>query len=199
MIKRIPKYYLYQIVGWGLLLAVSWVAGIGGIGSCSAVAVSGLLSSHLLRYIIIRYGWLSLPVKKVWARLLAGAMVASIVMGLLQRAYGYLFAGDVYEGFFPKFFAAGVADLLFMIGPWTMIYYLYHYAGRVQQDASKNRRLEMRVKALEASFREPGTDMAGMMDSLQKIKNCIAEDPAECRKEITEFSKLLRQGYLKTS
>jgi hypothetical protein len=197
MIKRIPKYYLYQFVGWGLWLIVSWTTGLARMERIFVLIFSGLVATHLLRYVILRYGWLSLPVMKVWPRLLSGAVAASIVMGSLQRVHGYLFAGEVHEAL--SFFSLYVIDLLFLIGPWTMIYYFYHYADRVSQEASRNKMLEMRVKALEASFGEPGTDIDTMMETLQKIQHSIGEDPAECRREITEFSKLLRKGYLKTS
>jgi len=196
MIKRVPKYCVYQIVGWGLFLVVSWMAGLGGIGSIFVTVVSGLLVSHILRYIIIRYGWLSLPVRKAWPRLLAGAVAASIVMGSIQKMYGYFLTGEVYEGLWDL--SIYVIDLLFLIGPWTAIYYFYHYAQRIQGDGSKNRKLELRVKEMEERSRETGTDMATMMDSLQRIQASIEEDPVRCREEITEFSKLLREGYLKT-
>lgn len=199
MIKRIPKYYLYQTVGWGMFLLVPWTTGLGQMKEMLIRVISGLLISHLLRYIINSYGWLTLPLKKAWPRLLAVATVAGMVLGAISRIYGYLFARQVYEGLTPRFFLASMNDLLFIIGPWTMLYYFYHYAGRVSQAASRNRKLEMRVKEMEERSGIAGTDIDTMMESLQRIQTFIREDPARSREEITEFSKLLREGYLKTS
>ena len=196
--KRKFRYYLCQIVGWGGFLIAPWMIWPGGMERPLVMVVTGLLTTHLLRHIIIRYGWLSLPLRKAWPRLLAGAIVAAMVIGSITRIYSYVYAGDVYEGLTPRFFLAGMIDLLVAVGPWTMIYYLYHYAEKVSWEASRNRKLEMRVKEMEERSRESGTDMAAMMDSLQRIQASIVEDPVRCREEITEFSKLLREGYLKT-
>ena len=173
-----------------MFLLVPWTTGLGQMKEMLIRVISGLLISHLLRVIINSYGWLTLSLKKAWPRLLAAATVAGMLLGAISRIYGYLFAGKAYEGLTPRFFLAGVNDLLFIIGPWTMLYYFYHYAERVSQAASMNRKLEMRVKEMEERSGIAGTDIDTMMESLQRIQTFIREDPARSRKEITEFSKL---------
>jgi len=68
--------------------------------------------------------------------------------------------------------------------------------GRVYQESSKNRKLEMRVKEMEKQSEVSGTNMETMIDTLKRIQASIEVDPKRSRAEITEFSKLLREGYL---
>lgn len=44
---------------------------------------------------------------------------------------------------------------------------------------------------------ESGTDMEDIMATLRRIASLIEVDRGKSREEITEFSKLLRSGYMR--
>lgn len=190
------KYFIYQIAGWGLLLVLLWMIGPGGIERPLISVATGLAASHILRGLIIGYGWMGLAVKKVLPRLLVSVLVVCTIMGVIKRMYGY-FTGEMYGDISPKVLLASVFDLLLVVIPWTILYYFCYYVRKVQQESVRKRELEMRVKEMEEQSRRSGTDMEAMMDSLRHMQDAIGEDPVRCRKEITEFSKLLREGYLR--
>ena len=153
----------------------------------------GLLVSHLLRSVIVRYGWLGLPVKRALSRLITGVVLACIVAAVVKRA---IFTGMGYTHLPVFVLAADAADYSFLLVPWGIMYYLYNYIGMVHREIVKKKVLELRVMEMKKQSEESGVDVQVIMDSLRRIKLSIEEDPARCRAEITEFSKLLRNGYL---
>jgi hypothetical protein len=76
------------------------------------------------------------------------------------------------------------------------MHYLYHYVKMVQLGDRRNRKLEMRVREMERRSDE-ATSMETMMETLGRIQRSIEEDPDRCKAEITTFSKLLWEGYLR--
>jgi len=50
---------------------------------------------------------------------------------------------------------------------------------------------------MQQQCEESGTDMESVMAKLQRIASLIEADPDKSREEITEFSKLLRSGYMR--
>jgi len=145
--KRKFRYYLCQIVGWGLLLMPMWVIG-PGMGWHIMMVTAGLLASHLLRSVIVRYRWLELPVKAALLRLMAGVILACLVAGSIRRMGVYLIDGTMGRNGILGIFA-DVFDYYLLLVPWTMIYYLYHYAERVYRESLKNGKLELRVREME--------------------------------------------------
>ncbi|MBN8851081.1 MAG: hypothetical protein J0H07_04410 [Sphingobacteriales bacterium] len=59
------------------------------------------------------------------------------------------------------------------------------------------RDLELRVSAMQEQYERSGTDMENMLARMQRIASLIEADPDRSREEITEFSKLLRSGYMR--
>jgi hypothetical protein len=84
---------------------------------------------------------------------------------------------------------------LIVIGPWTILYYGYHYMRKTRTEDLQRRRLGLLLK--ERQELGPVVDIDFITDSLNHIKSTIDQDPEASRQEITAFSQLLRNGYLK--
>jgi len=191
--KSVSKYYLFcQLTGWGMVISFGLLISFCVAGQVLITAGVGLLVSHLLRSVIIRYGWLGLPVKAALPRLVKGVILACIAAAIVRRA---IFTGMGYTHL-SWFILADVAEYFIVLAPWGMMYYLYNYAGKVHRENVKKKELELRVMEMKKRSEESGVDVQVIIDSLRQIKLSIGEDPVRCRAEITEFSKLLRNGYL---
>jgi LytS/YehU family sensor histidine kinase len=92
-------------------------------------------------------------------------------------------------------YAAGGYSVLFI--SWTLIYWGYYYAGRTQMEELEKLRLESMLKETEGQARVSVVDIDFITGSLQRIQSLIDENPSRSRAEITEFSNLLRNGFLK--
>jgi uncharacterized protein YqgV (UPF0045/DUF77 family) len=86
-------------------------------------------------------------------------------------------------------------DVLLLLVPWTVTYYLYHYVKAVQMEIGRARKLEMRVKEMERKSEGGVTSLETMMEILQKIQRSVEEDPGRCREEITASPGHGMDGY----
>lgn len=195
--KRTFLYYLLcQVLGWGIIFFVMvWVAP-GSMHRALSMVLPGLLVTHCMRAVIIRRGWLNLPWKAVWFRLPVLVLFSAIVMMLLEKGVFYYFNVWGFAGVSPMKIIAYMFDVLLLLVPWTLTYYLYHYVKAVQMEIGRAGKLEMRVREMEQKSEGGVTSLETMMEILLKIQRSVEEDPGRCREEITAFSKLLREGYL---
>jgi len=155
-------------------------------------ALAGLVSSHLLRIVIIRAGWLEMPMVRMWPRVAVAVLLACAV------AYGIKWAGCVWlTEFNGAQFLPGLFEYLLLLLPWTGMYFFYHYIRKERRQRVRAGELKQRIAVMERQCEDSGTDMENMMARLQQIASLIEADPEGSRKEITEFSKLLRTGYMR--
>src|SRR5258708_39285239 len=112
MPKKIFFYYLYcQTGGWGLLLLnFCTINSQSLIKSLIAVGI-GLIASHGLREMIIRRGWLRMPVPTGLIRI-GFALVAVWVVG---GGWGWGEGRVVYGGAFSRWGALGATFVLWCL------------------------------------------------------------------------------------
>lgn len=154
--------------------------------------LAGLVSSHLLRMVIIRAGWLERPLVQVWPWVAVAVLLTLVAAQGIKTACFVLFT-DRPAGMF----LAGLFDFSLLLLPWTAFYFLYHQIQRSRRQCIRNKELQQRVSVMQEQCEQSGTDMEGMMARLQRIASLIEMDPNKSREEITEFSKFLRAGYMR--
>lgn len=192
MVRKISPYYVYQLTGWGVVISGVFLLPRGMTGVLGIEVLAGLVSSHLLRMVIIRAGWLEKPIERVWPLLSVALLLTCVV------AYGIKRVGCAWlTGWSGGQFLPGIFEYLLLLLPWTGIYFIYHYIQKSRQQCVRARELKQRIAVMQQQCEESGTDMEGIMVTLQRISSLIEEDPGRSREEITEFSKLLRSGYMR--
>jgi len=208
--STISKYYwLCQIGGWGSLFVIIFTLNQFQLKSDFIeyevlTCLAGLLVTHLLRKAIRRFGWLNLPPKKGLLRLLLAVVLAS-TLAAWMRILGIDWLNRIME--VPALFSQSrsifirifqIIEYAILIIPWTLIYCFYNYIGKTRKESLEKRRLEQKLQEMEqqaAAASEVNVDF--LIDSLHKIQSSIEENPACSRAKITEFSNLLRRGFLK--
>ena len=164
----------------------------GMTGILGIEMLAGLISSHLLRIVIIRSGWLEKPIARIWPRVAVAVLLTCVV------AYGIKQAGCIWlterSG---GQFLPGLFEYLLLLLPWTGIYFFYHHIQKSRQQGVREKELKRRIALMQQQCEESGTDMESIMATLQRIASLIEADPDRSREEITEFSKLLRSGYMR--
>jgi hypothetical protein len=197
------KYYIgCQILGWGVCwMVLCFVSGFlpYTMKRTAIFMVSGLLSSHLLRYAFTRYHWLTLSSGKEWFQLSVALILSCILAGFLNALGIEILAYSIFHTWILFWIVMGGASYLylFLLPTWAMLYWSYHYIGQAAGIRSKKKIWEYRLAEMEASVKSGGTDLDSIMDSISRIKSKIDENPAAARDEINELSQLLRKGYLR--
>lgn len=177
-----------------MVLIVPVLVDIRSIYFTLFVVVPGVICSHLLRIVIIRAGWLELPFARVWMRASMAVAVTCVAAASLAWV-GYASMG--YREFAWNKFLGTVFDFHLLLFPWAGIYFLYHYIRKSRLQYVRARELKSRIAVMQQQCEESGTDMESVMARLQRIASLIEADPNKSREEITEFSKLLRSGYMR--
>jgi hypothetical protein len=181
MAKSPSRYYLYcQCTGWGGFLILNLLVQLilrshleeKWIWRSFLFTLAGLLYTHLLRLIIVKYRWLELPVKQALPKLLLGTILTAAIAG-----------STLAIAVSSRRFFSEIIFYIIVITPWTTLYYGYDYMRKT------------RIKDLQR--RRQVVDIDFITESLNHIQSMIDQDPKAAREEITAFSQLLRNGYLK--
>lgn len=178
-------YWALQILGWswpitlGLTtpaVKVNWdrqtIIGLVGF------LVTGVVLSHLLRYVIRRYGWLKLSSGRMLLRLVPAAVVLGLVQELLLRSTGY--TGDRVQE---------TIALILMYALWIICYVLLT-APRRQREAETQLQLALReaeLRALEAQVHPHF-----LFNSLNSIRGLVVENPPLSQELLTRLANILR-------
>jgi len=145
MPKNMLRYYLFcQIAGWGVVLGVLCLMQQDASGMQVIVVAVGLLASHGLRELIVRGGWLRLPVMMGLMRILSGIALVCAVAGVLKwMGFILVYGGIQYRGLL--WIGRSLIAYVFLIFPWACIYCMVHYVNERQKDVLKVRQLEARL------------------------------------------------------
>lgn len=207
--KPQPGYWLCQLIGWGgftLIQATFYLLYHSeGWGLLPALAISsvcsiqGFLLTHAFRPIVIRRGWLQMPI----APLLKRMVVATAVLSALYTACSvidkpleeYLRSGNVSFDFFPKSPGHLVLDFLynlFVFGLWISFYLTAHFLRerrRAEIDALQLAAAlsESRLHALQAQI-----NPHFLFNSLNSLRALIDDSPERARDAVTRLASVLR-------
>lgn len=206
MQSRNRLYWILQISGWGLIsllmiffahaykVNISTTTLLSRIG---IVFISGIITTHFLRLLIKRLGWLMMPVEKVIYRMILAMVATSMFYSLIVLGAIELFNLNVGNSrqvsFFARFAASTVDNGLFIL-PWVLIYYFYHFIEKSRKQQLDTLKLEALIKELELKTIKAHINPHFIFNSLNSIRALINENPDRARRAITELSNILRSS-----
>jgi two-component sensor histidine kinase len=206
MLSRSYKYYWWcQLAGWGFVglsliffaytfeqkVTYVFLARIG------LVILTGISTTHLLRWVIRRFNWLLLPIEKVLPKMLIAVVVSSIVCSLIVMGGVELFdlrPEKILKLPFSKRLVVSTLDNGLFLVPWVLIYYSYHYVEKSRRQQVSTLKLESLVKELELKTIKAHINPHFIFNALNSIRALIDENPARARNAITELSNILRSS-----
>ena len=112
------------------LFFVSLARGITSIqvGAHLGLAAFYLLSTHGFRYVIKSQGWLTFPLSKLVAHVLAGIVILSFLNTIAQILINWVFNTlNPYEDFQPLVILVNLFTSFLYYALWSMMYFLYYF------------------------------------------------------------------------
>jgi two-component system LytT family sensor kinase len=207
MNNRTSKYYWFcQILGWSFIgLSMLYFSHIFArnvdavnLGRIVTVVFSGIISTHLLRAFLKSMQWYSKPIEKVMLKLMIVGFATTFVSILFKLCVYQVFnLFEIKLSFITRIISC-FADMGIFVFSWTLIYYFYHYYHKTCEEEIQTKRLQRLLRKKESEVEKSNVDVDFIENSLQKIKGLIEKNPAQARKEITDFSNILRNGHLKS-
>ncbi|MEQ9303977.1 MAG: histidine kinase [Marinoscillum sp.] len=149
-----------------------------------------ILSTHLLRYILIHYAWLNYSFSKLIPRILM------IILGMSFFNYTFLLVFSFFTGELTSRDFAPITVLLNVFGPmiiyfiWTMIYFTFHYFERY----NKTLKYEAAAKEIELRNLRSQLNPHFIFNALNSIRALVDENPVKSKNAITQLSNILRNS-----
>ncbi len=200
VLNRIPKYWLFQAVGWGLFLLVNTFFAVTfekfNVSLASRLFVfvgMGLFFSHIMRFVIIRLRILSRSLNEQLLGLLAVTLFFGLIIGAMDTMITKWFDIDK-EIIWSKELLSNTFSAFVYLFLWNMIYFIYHYIEKSRKQQLDTLKLQALVKELELKTIKSHINPHFIFNALNSIRALIDENPSRARDAITELSNILRSS-----
>ena len=203
VLNKQKLYWSLQIGGWSLYAIVQIAASLiaaGGLGVSTQriiflayEAIFCLIVSHIYRYYINKWRWLSLGM----ARLIPKAIVSVFVLGLIMyflripislplRLFNMEVAFDPQNILGLSFYYA----IIFFL--WSALYFIYNYFERY----NKSLKLDAHARAIELNNLKSQLNPHFIFNALNSIRALVDENPAKSKLAINQLSSILRNSLV---
>lgn len=150
--------------------------------------VMGLLISHVLRWVILRWRWKEqrLPAlipRVITGSLLCGAALASVTMPL---------EAGIWNEAGPGLISLVVVWLSLHFVAWSGIYFGYHYYVQLQETRLQKLKMDVSIKETALASLRSQVNPHFLFNGLNTLRDLIETDPAGARAVVTQMAKLFR-------
>ncbi|MEQ8581861.1 MAG: histidine kinase [Marinoscillum sp.] len=190
-------YWMCQIGGWSFygFLQIFLYATVQQLDMTQIVGevvqvLFYIFSTHLLRYIVIHFGWLNDHWVKLIPRLLSVILVLSLMNYSLLLTYSLLSGELTGRDFLPFTILLNVFGPMIIYFIWAMIYFTFHYFERY----NKGLKYEAAAKEIELRNLRSQLNPHFIFNALNSIRALVDENPAKSKNAITQLSNILRNS-----
>jgi two-component system, LytTR family, sensor kinase len=197
--SRNKIYWICQIAGW-LTIGLFNVLALAAFDNYSYdkliyifyFVILGISATHIYRYVIKKYKWFELPVKKliprtIFATIIIGTIVFSILYSVQFLSGAY--TGEEYKWGRPIF---GIFNSSIFILIWSLIYFSVYFFENYKKAEIESLIWEAAVKDFELKTLKSQLNPHFMFNAMNSIRSLIEEDPQRAKKAITQLSNILR-------
>ena len=205
------KYWLFQVIGWGLfaLINIFFAYSFQRLGDAESRYVIftrlgifvflGILFTHLMRFVIIRLNTLQKPIEKqvlqfFFVTIIFAMIASSFYMEACNR---FNLLNDQEKKFTDQpllLILSGAFYFFINILIWNLIYFIYHYVTKSRKQQLDTLQLEALVKELELKTIKSHINPHFIFNSLNSIRALVVENPERAREAVTELSNILRSS-----
>lgn len=165
------------------------------------VCLAGIGLTHLLRWIIKRHGWLTLPPAALWIRIIASTLLISttsylLTLALSQAVYGTHVA-PIAATFYQRLSVMGQLRNLFIIilavhGTWVAIYLAFAMHRHRYNAELRQAQLGEALQAAELRLLKSQLNPHFLFNALNGLRSLIADEPGRARDAVTQLAHVLR-------
>lgn len=199
--SRHKLYWFCQILGWFLYSFINFLFFLLGDGRVEIMQVLSLLlvtgffiiSTHLYRFLIIKFGWLKLYISSLIPRVMVAITVLGILNYIFQWSISFLLGTLESTSYLSPFFIlVNVFAMMVLYFLWSLIYFMYHYIESyntsLKYDAAIN---EIKLNRLKSQL-----NPHFIFNALNSIRALVNENPDKAKVAITQLSNILRNSLI---
>jgi sensor histidine kinase YesM len=210
--EKLWRYWFFQAVGWGSFALINiFFAYLFNVfeksteiqpflGRLGVYIILGILSTHLMRFFIIKLNILQKSFDKQVLQFFIMTCCFTLLLsfidieliakfGWLKASEKTLFVNNLFLLILSNGFYCFI--LLFI---WNLIYFIYHYVTKSRKQQLDTLQLEAMVRALELKTIKAHINPHFIFNALNSIRALIDENPDRARTAVTELSNILRSS-----
>lgn len=208
------RYWLFQLIGWGsfALINIFFAFSFDKLSSdyfrrLAVFLFIGVVFSHIMREVIIRFSILQKNLKKQVIIFLGLTLVLALLASFLRLesvSRTGLLSSDEKDLLVKPPVSYWVSKLVLILSSgfsffilffiWNLIYFMYHYVTKSRKQQLDTLRLESLVKELELQTIKAHINPHFIFNSLNSIRAMVDENPQRARRAVTELSNILRSS-----
>ena len=205
MKNRLTAYWWCQISGWSFYVLIYMLfyftirtkPNPDFFTALYVDAVTGLVVTHCMRFVIRRVGLLKLDLKRQIISMFFTTLIFSLLFGAVITKISEILNWEESQikdlSFFNRVIRASFWYFLFLL-IWNLIYFTYHYVEKTRKEQIDKIRLESTIKDLELKTIKSHINPHFIFNALNSIRALVDEDPIRARTAITELSNILRSS-----
>ena len=195
-------YWLCQLFGWSLLIAVEYTAYVLEDGFdpdmlyfAVANVFLGISLTHLYRLMIKRWNWVRLPFSRLAPRVLLSVLVLALIMTIVNLPVDRIIVPQhlVAE---PFLFLGYILSWGKSMLTWVLTYTTYHYLEQSRNAEIEKILLKTSIRETEAKVLRSQLNPHFVFNALNSIRALIYENPIKAQQSVTQLSNLLRNSLL---
>lgn len=194
--NRIRLYWSLQILGWSSyaminLFFVSLDRGISSVqvGAFTTLAAFYLISTHLFRNIVKKYGWLNLSFSKLLVNTLIGLGFLGVLNMIAQVLINLIFDTlDPAVDFRPVVILVNIFVSFLFYALWSMMYFLFHFLDNYNQSL----KYQAKINEIQLNHLKSQLNPHFIFNALNSVRALVDEDPKKAKLAITQLSNILR-------
>ncbi len=202
-------YWVLQLTGWSLYF---YAQASGEVAFASApwskavmlwgaVCLSGLGLTHLLRWVVRRHAWLSLPPVALLARIVAAALLISLIAHLITTALS-LTIYDMPVAPIRRAFYRGLpltnqlfnsfVSILTVNVLWMALYFGFTIQRHRSRGELRQAQLGAALQTAELRLLKSQLNPHFLFNALNAVRALIADEPARAQDAVTHLARALR-------
>jgi len=193
-------YWILQIAGWSIFgISIILLNLLSDTLSPEIyfysiyISLWYLVSTHIFRYLVIKWKWVSVKIKNIVFQVLLCLIVLTVLNWsihlLIWLSLGAL---DFEYDLEPVVAGAYLLSALAIYFVWTLFYFIYHYFERynsaLKYEALKN---EIELNNLKSQL-----NPHFIFNALNSIRALVDENPSKSKDAITQLSSILRSSLV---
>lgn len=190
-------YWILQVGGWSLFATINIILSFlqDALDVYNFIyfildATWYLLSTHVLRHFILRWGWLEIKIKEILFKVFSFIFLVTLTNFLIYLSiHGALGFETDYD---PASVGAYLLACFLIYFSWTLFYFIFHYFERynaaLKYEALKN---EIELNNLKSQL-----NPHFIFNALNSIRALVDENPAKSKDAITQLSSILRSSLV---
>ena len=202
ILNRIPKYWLFQLLGWGLFTGINIFFAFSYslfdrqfIGRLTVYIIVGVIFTHLMRISIKNLKLLDRNTNWQLIGFLSLSFLFALIIGVIET-YVSIIAGLEYKEELKLGLAQKISSNVFTafiyLFIWNCIYFIYHYVEQSRKNQLDKLKLEALIKSLELKTIKSHINPHFIFNALNSIRALIDEDPSRARQAVTALGNILR-------